>query len=74
MPGRRGCPPGARPEAKDLKTPQIGQFFHFAALESHGNHKVNAQLFRVEVYQLLEKERIHACMPRSTSSSAPAPK
>ena len=30
------------------------------AFKTHGNHKVNARLFKV--YELQAKERIHACM------------
>ena len=59
MSGRRGRPPGARPPSeKDLKTHV--QQFSFDTFKSHGNHKSNAHLFKV--YELQEKERIHACM------------
>ena len=34
--------------------------FSFDTFKSHGNHKSNAHLFKV--YELQEKERIHACM------------
>jgi len=34
--------------------------FRFDTFKSHGNHKTNAHLFKV--YELQEKERIHACM------------
>ena len=36
------------------------QEFSFDTFKSHGNHKANAHLFKV--YELQEKERIHACM------------
>ena len=36
------------------------QDIQLAAFKSQGNHKVNSHLFKV--YQLQEKERIHACM------------
>ena len=43
-------------------TPTSGTYkkFSFDTFKSRGNHKANAHLFKV--YELQEKERIHACM------------
>ena len=65
MSGRRGRPPGARPPsetATGITPTSSGTYkqFSFDTFKSHGNHKANAHLFKV--YELQEKERIHACM------------